>query len=560
MILKNGVSGLLKAGTISKNISVGRPAKGYWHKYMEMENNKSRQETVAAITVTYNRTRTLEKCIDALLNQTRPVDHIIIADNHSCEEEQEKIRKIAAKSHKIKLLFLDENRGGAGGFEAGMREAKKLSPDWYWLMDDDAYPRKDCLETLLDTGKELPDAGGLCPLIYGIDLKHYQLFHHKKLSRFMMKNSPVVRDADQLKAVTEEDANAFIKEAQGDDKVYIVVEEDREQYFGEPPTKLENPKLFKPFEMFIKMYGLPKSGEMDPTIFVGIMYSFIFGAMFGDVGQGLLLFIGGAILYFTKKMNLAGIVSLAGIFSTFFGFMFGSVFGFEDIIEAKWIRPINHMTTLPFIGKLNTVFIVSIAFGMGIILISMIFHILNGIRAKDTEATWFDANGVAGLIFYGAAVTCIVLFMTGHSLPGGIVLAVMFGVPLLLIALKEPLTNKIKKKTEKMEQSKAMFVTQAFFELFETLLSYFSNTLSFIRIGAFAVSHASIMEVVLMLAGAESGHINWVVIVLGNLFVCGFEGLIVGIQVLRLVYYEMFSRFYKGSGREFKPYTGTAKN
>lgn len=66
--------------------------------------------------------------------------------------------------------------------------------------------------------------------------------------------------------MSEEDANAFIKEAQGDDKVYIVVEEDREQYFGEPPTKLENPKLFKPFEMFIKMYGLPKSGEMDPTI------------------------------------------------------------------------------------------------------------------------------------------------------------------------------------------------------------------------------------------------------------------------------------------------------
>ena len=360
--------------------------------------------------------------------------------------------------------------------------------------------------------------------------------------------------------MAEDDVDKFVEEVKEDDKVFVVVEDDHDAYFGDPPTKLENPKLFKPFEMFIKMYGLPKSGEMDPTIFVGIMYSFIFGAMFGDVGQGLLLFIGGAILYFTKKMNLAGIVSLAGIFSTFFGFMFGSVFGFEDIIEAKWIRPINHMTTLPFIGKLNTVFIVSIAFGMGIILISMVFHIINGIRAKDTEATWFDANGVAGLIFYGAAVTCIVLFMTGHSLPGGIVLAVMFGVPLLLIALKEPLTNKIKKKTEKMEQSKAMFVTQALFELFETLLSYFSNTLSFIRIGAFAVSHASIMEVVLMLAGAESEHINWVVIVLGNLFVCGFEGLIVGIQVLRLVYYEMFSRFYKGSGREFKPYTGTAKN
>ena len=254
--------------------------------------------------------------------------------------------------------------------------------------------------------------------------------------------------------MSEKDVDALLAETQDDDKISIMVEDERDQYFGDPPTKLENPKVFKPFEMFIKMYGLPKSGEMDPTIFVGIMYSFIFGAMFGDVGQGLLLFIGGAILYFTKKMNLAGIVSLAGIFSTFFGFMFGSVFGFEDIIKARWIRPINHMTTLPFIGKLNTVFIVSIAFGMGIILISMIFHIINGIRAKDTEATWFDANGVAGLIFYGAAVTCIVLFMTGHSLPGGIVLAVMFGVPLLLIALKEPLTNKIKKKIEKWNKAK----------------------------------------------------------------------------------------------------------
>lgn len=365
--------------------------------------------------------------------------------------------------------------------------------------------------------------------------------------------------------MTEADTRAFQAEISSDEKIFCLVDgEDtntpEHDQNHQPPTKLKNPKLFKPFEMYVKMYGLPAYGEMDPTWFVAITYSFIFGAMFGDAGQGLLLFIGGLFLYKRKHIDLAGIISCAGVFSTFFGLMFGSVFGFEDLIPALWLRPVDSMTTIPFIGKLNTVFIVSIAFGMGIILISMIFHIINGIRAKDTEATWFDANGVAGLIFYGAAVTCIVLFMTGHSLPGGIVLAVMFGVPLLLIALKEPLTNKIKKKTEKMEQSKAMFVTQAFFELFETLLSYFSNTLSFIRIGAFAVSHASIMEVVLMLAGAESGHINWVVIVLGNLFVCGFEGLIVGIQVLRLVYYEMFSRFYKGSGREFKPYTGTAKN
>ena len=92
------------------------------------------------------------------------------------------------------------------------------------------------------------------------------------------------------------------------------------------------------------------------------------------------------------------------------------------------------------------------------------------------------------------------------------------------------------------------------------LLSYLSNTLSFLRIGAFAVSHAAMMEVVLMLAGAENGSPNWIVIILGNLFVCAMEGLIVGIQVLRLEYYEMFSRFYSGSGRAFNPYTKKKKN
>ena len=99
------------------------------------------------------------------------------------------------------------------------------------------------------------------------------------------------------------------------------------------------------------------------------------------------------------------------------------------------------MTTLPFIGKLNTVFIVSVAFGMGLIIFAMILHIINALRSHDVENAWFDANGMAGLVFYASAVVTIVLFMTGHKTPAGIVLAVMFGVPLLLILFKEPLTQ-----------------------------------------------------------------------------------------------------------------------
>lgn len=354
--------------------------------------------------------------------------------------------------------------------------------------------------------------------------------------------------------MSEKDALSFQEDIKHDERIFCLIGNDGNDVSKQPPTKLKNPKLFKPFEMYVKMYGLPAYGEMDPTWFVAITYSFIFGAMFGDVGQGLLLFIGGFLLYKFKNITLAGIISCAGFFSTIFGFLFGSIFGFEDVIPALWLRPMNAMMTVPFVGKLNTVFIIAIGFGMGIILICMIFNIINSWRAGDIEKTWFDTNSVAGLVFYGSAVLSISLIVSGKKLPGTIVLCVMFLVPLLVIFFKEPLTNLVKKKAEVMPKQKGMFFVQGFFEMFEILLSYFSNTLSFVRIGAFAVSHAAMMEVVLMLAGAESGNPNIIVIILGNLFVCGMEGLIVGIQVLRLEYYEIFSRFYKGTGRKFEPF------
>lgn len=362
--------------------------------------------------------------------------------------------------------------------------------------------------------------------------------------------------------MTARDAAAFQKESESDEDLFLILEPDHNDILSKPPTKMRNPGIFRPFEMFIQMYGLPDYNEIDPTILVAITYSVFFGFMFGDMGQGLCLLIGGFLLYRAKKMNLAAIISCCGFFSTIFGFLFGSIFGFEDIIDAAWLRPGEAMTTLPFIGRLNTVFVIAVALGMGIIILTMILNIINSVRAHDPEKTWFDTNGAAGLVFYAAMASVIVLFMTGHPLPAGIVLAVMFGIPLLLMFFKEPLTALVEKKAAAIEGSKGMFVVQGFFELFEVLLSYFSNTISFVRVGAVAVSHAAMMEVGLMLAGYESGSassVNWLVVVLGNVFVCGMEGLIVGIQVLRLEYYELFSRFYRGTGRAFKPYGRSSK-
>ena len=355
--------------------------------------------------------------------------------------------------------------------------------------------------------------------------------------------------------MTQKDAAAFQKEIERDEDTFCIIEDDHNNIMSNPPTKMKNPGLFRPFEMYVEMYGLPSYNELDPTILIGITYSILFGFMFGDAGQGLCLLIGGYLLYRFKKVRLAGIISCCGVFSTIFGFLFGSIFGFEDIIEAVWLRPQEAMVDLPFIGRLNTVFVVAVAIGMGIILMCMVLNIINSVRSHDTEKIYFDTNGVAGFVFYLALTAVLALYMTGNALPATVILVVMFLIPLIIMFFKEPLTAIVEKKSERIEGGLGMFITQGIFELFEVLLSYFSNTLSFVRVGAFAVSHAAMMQVVLMLAGAEAGgNTNWAVVIGGNLFVCAMEGLIVGIQVLRLEYYELFSRFYRGSGRAFEPY------
>lgn len=176
-----------------------------------MEKNSMDRECVVAITVTYNRTETLKKCLSAISSQTREVDEIIIVDNNSRQEEQEILKRLVRGKEHIHLLLLKENTGGAGGFEAGMRAAvSKYKADWYWIMDDDAYPRPDCLANLLEAKETLGDVGFVAPLIYGVDFQEYQLYHHKYLKGVKLDNVPVASKAEQLKEITPVDANAFV--------------------------------------------------------------------------------------------------------------------------------------------------------------------------------------------------------------------------------------------------------------------------------------------------------------------------------------------------------------
>ena len=382
-------------------------------------------------------------------------------------------------------------------------------------------------------------------LFENFDAHSYAVLAGASRSRFILSAWMVLKDAEKLAAElkeNEKDADVFInRKPPASDMT--------------PPTKIRNRGPFKPFEMYTKMYGLPAYGEFDPTWFVAITYSFIFGAMFGDLGQGLVLMIGGALLYFCKKTHpmLPGIISCAGFFSAIFGLLFGSFFGFEDIIPALWLKPKEAMVTLNFIGRINTVFAIAVAFGMIYTIVIMCFNIYNGFKQKDFSNCLFGSNGIAGIVFYAFLVAVVFLYMSNRALPATIIIILMVVIPLLIIGLNEPLVNLMNKK-KPIEGGIGMFCLETFFDLFEICLSYFSNTLSFVRIGAFAVSHAAMMEVVLQLTGYDDGSGSILGLILGNIIVIGFEGLIVGIQVLRLEYYETFSKFYKGTGREFKPF------
>lgn len=168
-------------------------------------------ESVIAITVTFNSTNNLKKAINALLNQTYTLKRIIIVDNNSSKEEKAILKEMVKEHNIIEVLWLKENTGGAGGFYHGMKYVRdNYAPDWYWLMDDDAFPENLCLEKLMDKKEYMPGIGCLAPLIYGIDLKEFQLYHHKKENTLLTKDMPVTDDVNKLKDVEELEADAFV--------------------------------------------------------------------------------------------------------------------------------------------------------------------------------------------------------------------------------------------------------------------------------------------------------------------------------------------------------------
>ena len=311
----------------------------------------------------------------------------------------------------------------------------------------------------------------------------------------------------------------------------------------DPPTKLKNNFIFKPFEMFVKMYGLPAYGEIDPTPILAITYILFFGIMFGDVGQSAILAIAGFIIYKVKKLDLAGIIGMVGLAGIVTGFIYGSFFGNEEIIPKLF-----GITTVKPMQSIMPLLIGTVCMGACIILFGMCLNVINMFREHDIGAAIFGHNGIAGIVFYLSIILVVINLLAGLNIPSA-VFAVLFAVSLLSMYLCTPLTRLVEGKKHWLP-SNGMFFVENLFEMFEVVLSFCTNTISFLRIGAFAVIHVGMMMAVSALSGG-GGAGALIVTILGNIIVMVLEGLIVAIQVLRLEYYEMFSRYFQGTGKEF---------
>ncbi len=310
-----------------------------------------------------------------------------------------------------------------------------------------------------------------------------------------------------------------------------------------PPTKLKENWFSKPFGMFVEMYGVPAYTDMDPTNFVAISYCILFGIMFGDVGQGAVLILVGLLAWKLKKLRLGLVGTRIGVFSIIFGCLFGSVFGSEEIL-TPFFMPMKSTNTMPLL-------LAAIGIGVLLIIISMSFNVYINAKKKNWGEFLFSQNGVAGLAFYICVILLAINALGKLGLPLGTpYILVGIVLPILLIFLKEPLNRKMQ-GYKMFPEGFGSFFTEGFFELFDVVLTFITNTMSFLRVGGFVLSHAGMMLVVYTLAEMIGGVGYWITLVLGNAFVMCLEGMIVGIQVLRLEFYEMFSRYYEGNGKPF---------
>ena len=287
------------------------------------------------------------------------------------------------------------------------------------------------------------------------------------------------------------------------------------------PLVLSNPAWARAFEVFARMLGTPGQYESDPSQILVVVASLIFGFMFGDVGQGLIVLAAGLML--GRRIPLTRMLVPGGIMAVVFGVLFGSVFCREDIIPALWMRPLADPIT---------VLIAAVVAGVAIISIGMLLDALQ-MHWRGQALHWWGHR--AGLFAAYVGLLVSPLRIEGLAVAGLGALWYLVGAFLLAA------------------QGRLAALATAAAEFVEQILRLLVNTVSFARIGAFALAHAGLSLAIIDMASASRRIGYWIVLVIGNVLVIALEGVVVSIQTTRLLLFEFFIRFLSGEGREFKP-------
>lgn len=298
------------------------------------------------------------------------------------------------------------------------------------------------------------------------------------------------------------------------------------------PSVLRHNRLLQPFATLVMQYGVPRYQEFNPTGLFALTFICMFGMMFGDVGHGAVFFVT-ALLARRKLGSFSFFAMAAGLSSICFGFLYGSLFGYEHILPAIWISPLSD--PIYMLG-------VALIWGVGFLTLASLINILNHLVLGDRSGALFAHNGLLSLLFYAG------LLGAGYGFYSKTDMGPWWGL-LAFVSLGSLFTHQlISRQTEMGER-----VLVALIETFETIIGYVSNTLSFLRVAAFSLNHVALAIAVFTLAESMGTTGHWLMILFGNLFILVLEGAIVTIQVLRLEYYEGFTRFFAGDGRPFRP-------
>lgn len=315
-----------------------------------------------------------------------------------------------------------------------------------------------------------------------------------------------------------------------------------EAFEGEAPVLLKTPSAFKPFENLITNFAYPRYGEINPVIPFSLLFLLLFGIMFGDVGHGLILSLIGWIVKRTssKYADLGQIYYLSGISATIFGFLYSSIFGLHDLLPHLLFAPIDNI---------EATILFSIGIGVIIITLSFLLHFITVIKRKE-PTLFFDSEG--SILWCCVYWFTIGIFVKAFVQQMNVTYELMV-VSLLLLAI---LIQMLKKKQKK---------SQAIIDLLREFMDMVTNTVSFIRVGAFALAHGALFIAVFSIAEIISesqgeSFFYWLSIIVGNCVIIILEGVVVTIQTLRLEYYEFFKRFFKGGGLAYKPYDLGEKN